>query len=53
MTYTELQNKLNLNLLALMEKCDNGEVGLWEVINYRDYMTKILNDYRKQHEKED
>ena len=53
MTYTELQNKLNLNLLALMEKCDNWECSIWEVINYRDYMNKILNDYRKQHEKED
>lgn len=53
MTYTELQNKLNLNLLALMEKCDNWEVGLWEVINYRDYMTKLLNQFKQQHEKED
>ena len=53
MTYTEFQQKLNQNLLALMEKCDNGECSVWEVIRYRDHMTKLLNDFRKQHEKED
>ena len=53
MTYTEFNKNLNQNLLALMEKCDNGECSIWEVIRYRDYMTKLLNDFRKQHEKED
>lgn len=52
MTYAEYQQKLNQNLLALMEKCDNGECSIWEVIRYRDHMTKLLNDFRKQHEKE-
>lgn len=52
MTYTEFQQKLNQNLLALMEKYDNGECSIWEVIRYRDYMTKLLTDFRKQHEKE-
>lgn len=53
MTYTEFQQKLNQNLLSLMEKCDNGECSVWEVIRYRDHMEKLLNDFRKQHEKED
>jgi hypothetical protein len=52
MTYAEYQQKLNQNLLALMEKCDNGECSIWEVIRYRDHMTKLLNDFRKQHGKE-
>ena len=51
MTYSELQQKLNENLLLLMEKCDNGECSVWEVIRYRDYMTKLLNQYKQQHEK--
>ena len=53
MTYTEFQQKLTQNLLALMEKCDNGECSVWEVIRYRDYMTKLLNDFKKQNEKRD
>lgn len=52
MTYAEYQQKLNQNLLALMEKCDNWECSIWEVIRYRDHMEKLLNDFRKQHEKE-
>jgi hypothetical protein len=50
MSYDELKTKLYENLKQLMIQCDNWEVGLYEVINYRDYMTKILTQYKQQHE---
>jgi hypothetical protein len=50
MSYDKLKTKLYENLKQLMIQCDNWEVGVWEVIKYQDYITKILEQYKQQHE---
>lgn len=50
MTYEELKTKLHENLKQLMDLCDKWEVRVWKVIKYQDYITRVLTQYKKQHE---
>lgn len=47
MTYEQFKEKLNKNLQELMDKCDNGEVSLMEVVKYWDYIQKLLHQFRQ------
>lgn len=47
MTYEEFKEKLNKNLQELMNKCDEWEVSLYEVIKYWDYIQKLLNQFKQ------
>ena len=47
MTYEQFKDKLNQNLKELMEKCDNWEVSLIEVVKYGDYIQKLLYQFRQ------
>ncbi len=49
MTYEQLKRKLYENLRELMKQHDKWECDLWRVIHYQDYITKVLEQYRQQH----
>lgn len=49
MTYETLRKKLYSNLQELMKQCDEWLVSVYEVAKYRDYMTKILDQYQQTH----
>lgn len=46
MTYEQFKKKLNENLQKLMDKCDEWEVSLEEVIRYWDHIQDLLHQFK-------
>lgn len=46
MNYKELKKKLYANMELLVQKVDQWEANITEIITYQNYITKLLSNYK-------